>query len=69
MTLTEFMNIRIGGGDKVKYDGGIYLIYRTDFQEALFAINTCDDLDNLSWVRCENCEFISSDNSVVQLIN
>jgi len=58
MTVEEFMNSRFGAGDKVKYKGVIYTVYSTDFEEALFAIDVCDDFENLSWVRCDNVEFI-----------
>ena len=58
MTKNEFFGGSYGCGDKVCYKGEIYLVHSTDFEEALFAIDICNDPDHLSWVRCENVEFI-----------
>jgi len=62
MTKAEFLNSSYGGKDKVEYKGLIYDIYQVDFEERLFAINQYNDEDNLSWVRCENVEFIPWNN-------
>jgi len=58
MTKNDFFSSRYGYGDKVCYKGNIYLVYSADFEEALFAIDLCNDPENLSWVRCESVEFI-----------
>lgn len=65
MTIDEFNKTRFGPGMKIKYDGEIYNLIATDFQEALFGfIITGGDLNNLSWARCENVEIIKSEKIV-----
>lgn len=58
MTQEEFNKTSFGNGDKVEYNKKIYLVHSVDFIEALFAIDVCNDIENLSWVRCESVEFI-----------
>lgn len=65
MTIDEFNKTRFGPGMKIKYDGEIYPLISTDFQEALFGfIINGGDLNNLSWARCENVEIIKNEKIV-----
>lgn len=59
MTQAQFNDISYCKGDRLIYKGKEYEIKQIDFEESLFAINTVDDSENLSWVRCENVVFVS----------
>ena len=58
MNIEDFKKTSFGNGDKVEYNGKIYPVVSVDFIELLFAIDDCDNPDHLSWVRCENADFI-----------
>jgi hypothetical protein len=61
MTIEEFNNTRFGAGDSVIYKNELWPIVAVEFEEALFAI-TVAVADQMNWVRCENCQYISKDN-------
>jgi len=58
MTQEEFNNASFTSGDKAIYQGKECPIVQIDFLEQLFGIDFFDDTENLSWVRCENVEYI-----------
>jgi len=58
MTIEEFNNMSWGAGGKVIYDCNECDVISVNFAEALLGIDEFDDIDNLSWVRCENIEII-----------
>ena len=61
MTIQEFNETRFGKGDKAIYKDENYAIATLDFEEKLIGLHgVClgvDD-DDVTWVRCENIEFI-----------
>lgn len=63
MTTEEFDKQAFGAGDKAKYKGDIYDITTVDFGERLIGllmnISGAEPYD-VSWVRCENVEYISA---------
>jgi len=61
MTRDEFNKQSFGRGDKLNYDGCDRDIISVSFTEGIFGIDDCDDIDNLSWVRCESGIFIPFD--------
>ena len=59
MTIDEFQSTTFSGGMRIKYSGQVYDVVSVDFLEKLFGfILEGGDLNNLSWARCENVEFI-----------
>ena len=64
MTKQEFDLASFSPGDKAKYtDGNIYDIAALDFQERLVGLHMNipgGEPDDISWVRCENIEHITS---------
>lgn len=62
MKIIEFNNQRFGSGDKVRYrDGNIYEIASLDFIENLIGLKmniSGGDIDDITWVRCENVEYL-----------
>ncbi len=62
MTLDQFDNTRFGAGDKARYrDGNTYDIKSVDFEERLIGLLmniSGGEPDDISWVRCENCDLI-----------
>lgn len=58
MTIDQFNSMSFSVGCQVVYMGKKYAVLSIDFEEALFGISDTDDNDELSWKRCENCEFI-----------
>lgn len=68
MTKEEFNNQGFGAGDKAKYnkDGNIYDVASVDFGEQLIGLLmniSGGEPDGISWVRCENVDYISAKNS------
>ena len=64
MTEAEFDKQVFGAGDKARYtDGQIYDVATVDFQERLIGllmhISGAESEDEVSWVRCENVEYMS----------
>jgi len=57
MTREEFNSTSFGKGDRFYYQRGIYDIISVSFSEGLFGIDDYDDIDSLSWVRCESGDF------------
>lgn len=65
MTIQEFNETRFGAGDLVNYKNEIWPIIEVDFEEALFGIPNergikVECADQITWVRCENCQHIPS---------
>lgn len=60
MTIEEFDNYRFGAGMKVKYKHCVYDVVTVNFGERLFGLgdDSCEDDEDLTWVRCENAEVI-----------
>jgi hypothetical protein len=65
MTQEEMKQARFGNGDTAKYRNRIYPIASIDFGENLIGLlmnipggDECD----ISWVRCENVEFLPKRN-------
>jgi hypothetical protein len=63
MTIQEFNSTRFGAGDLVIYKNQTWPIIEVDFEEALFGIPnergiTVEVADQMTWVRCENCQHI-----------
>lgn len=61
MTIQEFNKTRFASGDRVIYKGKKFVICTLDFEEALIGFDM--DLEGaepetISWVRCENCEYL-----------
>jgi len=67
MSIEEFNNTRFGAGDSVIYKNELWPIVAVEFEEALFAIPnergiTVAVADQMDWVRCQSCQYISKDN-------
>ena len=60
MTRDEFNSTSFGKGDRFYYDDEFCDIISVSFSEGLFGIDDCDDIDSLSWVRCESGDFSPS---------
>jgi len=61
MTQEEFKKTSFGNGDSAKYKNKIYQIAQVDFEEMLIGMLMNipgGDWTEISWVRCENIEFI-----------
>jgi hypothetical protein len=61
MTQEEFSKTGFGAGDMAKYQHGIFPIAQIDFEEQLFGLIMNipgSEPGDISWVRCENVEFI-----------
>lgn len=64
MTEAEFDKQSFGAGDKARYtDGQVYDVAQVDFQERLIGLLmhiSGGEPDDISWVRCENVEYLSA---------
>ena len=64
MTTEEFNKQGFGAGDKARYkDGNIYDVATVDFEEQLIGLLmhiSGGEPDDVSWVRCENVEYLSA---------
>lgn len=73
MTIEEFNNQGFGAGDKAKYkDGNIYNVASVDFEEQLIGLDIeieGDDEDIITWVRCENVDYIPESSRNVIIYN
>ena len=56
MTIEEFNKTGWNPGMKMRYEGEVYDIISVDFKEALIGFRIDDDVNNMSWARCENIE-------------
>ncbi len=64
MTIEQFNKTRFGAGDRAIYlkDGNTYDVAMVDFQEQLIGLQmniSGGDPDDVTWVRCENVEYLS----------
>lgn len=59
MTIEEFDNTSFTGMMQCEFRGKAYDIVIVDFQERLIAIDEFDDMDQLSYKRCENIKIIN----------
>jgi len=53
-----FNNTAFGAGDCAEYEGEICQIVSISFTECLFGINQFDDIEDLTWVRCESVNLV-----------
>jgi hypothetical protein len=63
MTLEEFTKTRFGNGDAAKNKYGTFPIAQVDFEECLLGLLMeipGSETGDISWVRCENVEYIPS---------
>ena len=61
MTIEEFNAQRFGAGDRAIYNGKIYDVASCDFEEQLIGlVGVVEGSEEISWVRCENVEYISA---------
>ncbi len=56
MTREEFNSTRFGAMTMVSHKGRVYQVVMVDFEEAILGIDMFEDIDNLSYVRCESVE-------------
>ena len=62
VTTEEFSKQSFGAGDKARYKDGIYVVATVDFDEQLIGLLlniSGGEPDDVSWVRCENVDYIS----------
>lgn len=59
MTREEFNNVSWGANSKCKVSGSVpYDVVSVNFVEALVGLNCYDDVNDLSWYRCESVELV-----------
>ncbi len=57
MTREEFNNYRFTAKTSaIHRDGNSYPVVMIDFQEAILGLDMFDDIDNLTYVRCESID-------------
>lgn len=59
MTREEFNSTKWGAGMKCTVEGSVpYDVVSVNFGEALVGLDCFDDVDDLSWYRCESVEIV-----------
>jgi len=58
MEIEEFNKTGFSNKTKIEYQNNIYNVMAVDFDEALIGIKRDND-DEIYWIRCENCKYIS----------
>lgn len=58
MTREEFNNTQWGANMRLKNKRGIFDLVAVAFEEALVALDDCNDIDNPTWYRCESVELV-----------
>ena len=58
MTIEEFDKMSFKAEMKAVYKQKQYDVVSVDFEEKLIGLSEPWDDENITWVRCENCELI-----------